>query len=304
MPIVSIFGATGLQGSAVLKAVLEDGTFTPRAVSRNPDSDAAKALKAQGVEVVKGDLFDLASIKEALKGSDVVFGVTNFWDPSVFPGTTNGEGEIQQGKNLVDAATAVGIKFFVWSGLPSSKVLSKGKFSKVYHIDNKATIYQYLESSGLDYAAVETAYFADNLWRNGALKKTATGYTIPIPKYSPTSTQTFTWVAHDLGPAVLALLKNYDNPAKIVLRKSFPVVTAIETYPQIARRIAAAIKQEVTFISTETAGLAELDEMYAYQSACGMYKDTPVPNPDLVLLGVKIGTLDELISTEIVPRFS
>lgn len=43
---------------------------------------------------------------------------------------------------------------------------------------------------------------------------------------------------------------------------------------------------------------------YAYQSDIGMYKDTPVPNPDLVALGVKFGTLDELIATEIVPRFS
>jgi uncharacterized protein YbjT (DUF2867 family) len=46
-----------------VKVVLADGTFTPRAVSRNPDSDAAKALKAKGIEVVKGDLFDLESLK-------------------------------------------------------------------------------------------------------------------------------------------------------------------------------------------------------------------------------------------------
>jgi uncharacterized protein YbjT (DUF2867 family) len=59
-----------------VKVVLADGTFTPRAVSRNPDSDAAKALKAKGIEVVKGDLFDLESLKGAIKGSEAVFGVS------------------------------------------------------------------------------------------------------------------------------------------------------------------------------------------------------------------------------------
>ncbi|KAJ6565242.1 NAD(P)-binding protein [Mycena vulgaris] len=303
MVVVSIFGATGTQGSAVLKAVLADGTFTPRAVSRNPDSDAAKALKAQGIEVVKGDLFDVESIKDALTGSDAVFGVTNFWDPSVFPGTPNGKGEIDQGKNLVDAAKAVGMKFFVWSGLPSSTALSNGKYSTVYHIDNKAVIWEYLKSSGVPCAAVDMGYFADNLW-SWALQKSDTGYTIPVPNYKPTSTQTFTWVANDLGPSVVALLNNYSNPAKNVLGKAFPVVTCIATFPEVAEKISAAIGKEVIFVPIETVGLKELDVMYAYQSDFGMYKDTAVPNPDLVALGVKFGTLDELISTEIVPRFS
>jgi hypothetical protein len=35
-----------------------------------------------------------------------------------------------------------------------------------------------------------------------------------------------------------------------------------------------------------------------------MYKDTPVPNPDLVALGAKFGTLEEFIQKEVVPRFA
>jgi uncharacterized protein YbjT (DUF2867 family) len=63
------------QGSSVLKAVLADGTFTPRAITRNPESDAAKKLSAQGIEVVKGDLFNKESIIKAINGSQAVFGV-------------------------------------------------------------------------------------------------------------------------------------------------------------------------------------------------------------------------------------
>jgi hypothetical protein len=53
--------------SSVLKAVTSDGTFIPRAVARNPESDASKAFKVQGIEVVKGDLYYKESIKEAIK---------------------------------------------------------------------------------------------------------------------------------------------------------------------------------------------------------------------------------------------
>lgn len=58
-----------------MNALLVDGTFTPRAVTRNVDSDAAKKLKARGVEVVQGDLSDKESIKKVIAGSEGVFGV-------------------------------------------------------------------------------------------------------------------------------------------------------------------------------------------------------------------------------------
>ena len=73
----------------------------------------------------------------------------------------------------------------------------------------------------------------------GALQKTDTGYVIPIPKYSSTSTQTFTWVGNDLRRSVLSLLRNYSDPTKNILGKAFPVVTAIMTYPEVAKKISA-----------------------------------------------------------------
>lgn len=39
---------------------------------------------------------------------------TNSWDPEVLSRGPVGEGEILAGKNLVDAAKAVGVKFFIW----------------------------------------------------------------------------------------------------------------------------------------------------------------------------------------------
>ncbi|KAJ6557027.1 hypothetical protein DFH09DRAFT_1317603 [Mycena vulgaris] len=69
-------------------------------------------------------------------------------------------------------------------------------------------------------------------------------------------------------------------------------------------RIAAAIKKEVTFTPLETSGLLELDEMFLAQANIGFYRDTAVPNPDLVALGVKLGSLEEFIQKEVVPRFA
>jgi uncharacterized protein YbjT (DUF2867 family) len=56
-------------------ALLKDRTFVPRAISRDPDSEASKKLKARGVEVVKGDPLDRTGLVSALHGSEAVFAV-------------------------------------------------------------------------------------------------------------------------------------------------------------------------------------------------------------------------------------
>jgi len=304
MPIITVFGATGTQGSAVIEAVLADGKYTPRAVSRNLDSAASKALIAKGVAVVVGNLWDKESVKNAIRGSEAVFGNTNFWDPEIFPADPKGKGEITQGKNLVDAAKEEGVKFFIWSSLPNATKESNGLYTHVYHVDNKAIIEDYLKASGVPYAVLLTGWFADNLWKIGALQKTDTGYTIPIAKYGPDDIQSATWVGHDLGLAAVALLTHYKDPSKGVLGKSYPVISLKFTYKEFAAAIAKAIKKEVTFTPLETAGLAEFDEMYLFQAKIGMYTSTPFPNPDLVALGVKFGTLEEFLQTEVVPRYA
>ena len=62
-PVIAVFGGSGRQGSGVVNALLASGKFTVRAVSRNPGSDAAAALTKRGVEVIKGNLLDAASLR-------------------------------------------------------------------------------------------------------------------------------------------------------------------------------------------------------------------------------------------------
>ncbi|KAG5917008.1 hypothetical protein E4U42_007411 [Claviceps africana] len=59
--ILTVFGATGNQGGSVIRAVLADEVlsreFTVRGVTRDVDKPAARALAAQGVEMVQPGFF-------------------------------------------------------------------------------------------------------------------------------------------------------------------------------------------------------------------------------------------------------
>jgi len=99
-------------------------------VTRNASSEAAKKLASRGVQVVTADLWDKNSIKDALTGCEGVFGVrinfshilqmimvdraqvTNYYDPSIVGAKP--QGEIEQGRLLIDVAKEVGVQFFVW----------------------------------------------------------------------------------------------------------------------------------------------------------------------------------------------
>ncbi len=76
--LITVFGATGKQGGAVARALLATKGFQVRAVTRNPDSEVAKALKTAGAEVVKADLSDAASVETAVQGTYGVFLVTDY----------------------------------------------------------------------------------------------------------------------------------------------------------------------------------------------------------------------------------
>jgi CheY-specific phosphatase CheX len=66
-PVAVIIGATGGQGGSVVNSFLKDGTYAVRAVTRNVNSEKAKALHARGVEVVTADLNDVTSLVQAFQ---------------------------------------------------------------------------------------------------------------------------------------------------------------------------------------------------------------------------------------------
>ena len=79
---ILITGVTGQQGGAVAQA-LQGSWFHLRGMTRKPDGDRAAALARQGIDIVKGDLDDEATLRRALAGAWGVFGVQNAGEAGV-----------------------------------------------------------------------------------------------------------------------------------------------------------------------------------------------------------------------------
>jgi len=106
---VLVTGATGRQGGATARALRAAGVPV-RALLRDPDTDAAKAVAALGAELVTGDLHDRDSVIRAAEGARAVFSVQM---PALNGDSFDFDGEVAQGVNLVEGAKAAGVPQFV-----------------------------------------------------------------------------------------------------------------------------------------------------------------------------------------------
>lgn len=117
-----ITGATGKQGSSVINALANNPSFTLLAVTRQDASSASsQTLKSKGknIQILQGDLNDtpklFADAQKAAESSGGLWGVYSV-QLSVGKGVTH-EGEIAQGKAMVDESVKAGVKHFVYSSV-------------------------------------------------------------------------------------------------------------------------------------------------------------------------------------------
>ena len=166
--IIAVIGATGAQGGGLASAILADksGSLAPRAITRNVDSDKAKALAADGVEVVAADLDNPASLEKALGGAYGVYAVTNFWEHF------SPEKELAQAGNIAKAARAAGVEHVIWSTLEDTREwvpLDDDRMPtlmnnyKVPHFDAKGEANQLFRDAGVPTTFLLTAFYWDNL---------------------------------------------------------------------------------------------------------------------------------------------
>jgi uncharacterized protein YbjT (DUF2867 family) len=165
--VIAVVGATGAQGGGLARAILADpgGGFAARALTRNPDSDNAKALAAAGAEVVQADLDDEASLVAAFQGAYGAYCLTNFWEHF------SAEKEIEQAANLARAAKAVGIRHAIWSTFEDSRKwipldddrmpTLQGRF-KVAHFDGKAEANRFFTDAGVPTTFLLTSFYWEN----------------------------------------------------------------------------------------------------------------------------------------------
>ncbi|CAG9982445.1 unnamed protein product [Clonostachys byssicola] len=170
MSIITVLGATGLQGGSVVQKLKANSSWKIRAVTRNPEGKSAKELSSQGIQVVQADLDDAKSLEVAFEGSTAIFAVTNFWAaPFTDPISLNerGQQEYQQILNIGKAASRVStLKHLVISSLPWAEKVSSGKH-KVPHLDYKARGVAEVEAQYPELAAKSTilwvGYYASNM---------------------------------------------------------------------------------------------------------------------------------------------
>lgn len=156
--LIIVVGATGNQGSSVVKHFLTLPNWRVRAVTRNTSSPATQSIAGQGADVVQADLSDVSSLSTAFEGANAIFVNTDFWGFYRSSSATTdeerekiGEASLQEevkcGKNAAIAAAAVpSLEIFVYSALGPMKKASKGKYDRSHHWDSKATIVEYIEN--------------------------------------------------------------------------------------------------------------------------------------------------------------
>jgi uncharacterized protein YbjT (DUF2867 family) len=149
---ILITGATGKQGGATLRHLAKRGGFKLRAMTRKPDSDAAKAVAALGAEVVQGDLDDAASLERALAGAWGVFAVQNTWEAGV-------EREEEQGKRIAKVARDKGVQHFVYTSVGSAH-----RRTGIPHFENKVRVEETIKSLKFpSHVILRPVFFMENL---------------------------------------------------------------------------------------------------------------------------------------------
>jgi hypothetical protein len=206
------------------------------------------------------------------------------------------------------------------SSLPNVTRETKGKLDKVYALDIKSEIEDYIQKSGVPHCFVYTGYFLENAWKYGFLKANTVDpaqldYT--VVRFTPEHTEPFTWVGKDLGNAVLALLRNYRDRPNDVLGLQFYALSQRLKVGAYIETMGRVLSKKVNYVHLESTGDETMDQMvrFLYVSSfvhtlmilCWlvfqwdfhrdykMYPGIQVPDPRLEAMGVKFSTCEDFV---------
>jgi uncharacterized protein YbjT (DUF2867 family) len=165
--IIAVLGATGAQGGGLVRAILADpaGGFAARAITRNVNSEKAKALAKDGAEVVAADVDNVESLKKAFHGAYGAYCVTFFWDHF------SPEKEMAEVRAMAEAAKSERLQHVIWSTLEDTRKwvpltddrmpTLQGKY-KVPHFDAKGESNNAFSEAGVPTTFLLTSFYWDN----------------------------------------------------------------------------------------------------------------------------------------------
>jgi uncharacterized protein YbjT (DUF2867 family) len=171
--IIAVLGATGAQGGGLVRAILADKSspFKPRALTRDVNSEKARALAAAGAEVVAADVDDPGTLRRAFEGAHGAFCVTFFWHHM------SPEKELAEAGSMAEAAKQTGVAHVIWSTLEDTRRFVPldddrmptlmGKY-KVPHLDAKGEADGLFARAGAPTTCLLTSFYWDNFVYFGA----------------------------------------------------------------------------------------------------------------------------------------
>jgi uncharacterized protein YbjT (DUF2867 family) len=149
MKTILVTGATGKQGGATARLLLEKG-HSVRALVRDPESPAALDLRRRGAVLIEGSLENRAQVEAAANGANTVFAVTTPFEQGM-------TAEVEQGKALADAAKKAG------AHLVFTSVIWADRRTGIPHFESKWEIEQYIGGLGIRHSILRPSYFMENL---------------------------------------------------------------------------------------------------------------------------------------------
>jgi uncharacterized protein YbjT (DUF2867 family) len=165
--IIAVLGATGAQGGGLVRAILADKSspFKPRALTRDVNSEKAKALAAAGAEVVAADVDDPATLRRAFEGAHGAYCVTFFWHHF------SPEKEFAEAGSMAQAAKDAGVAHAIWSTFEDTRRFVPlqddrmptlmGKY-KVPHFDAKGEANTHFTRADVPTTFLLTSFYWEN----------------------------------------------------------------------------------------------------------------------------------------------
>jgi uncharacterized protein YbjT (DUF2867 family) len=236
--LILVTGATGQQGGAVARRLLDAGRSI-RVLTRDPAK--AQPLAERGAEVVRGDMTDPASLERALDG---VWGVYAMTTP--FEGGT--ETDVEQGKTMADAASSAAVERYVLSS-----VIGATDATGIPHIESKGAVEEHLRVTGMSSTILRPVWFMENLLAPWMWPAVRDG-TFALPLLPETRLQMV--AVGDVGAyAAAAFLRPEEFDGAVI-----PLASDERTGADLAAALTHRLGHEVRF---EAVPLEDLDETLA-----------------------------------------
>jgi uncharacterized protein YbjT (DUF2867 family) len=225
---ILITGVTGHQGGAVAQALQGTG-FHLRGLTRRPEGERAAALARQGVDIVKGDLDDEATLRPALAGAWGVFSVQNTAEAGV-------EGEEAQGKRLATLAREAGVKHFVYTSVGSAH-----KRTGIPHFDNKWRIEETVRGLRFpSHVILRPVFFMENLLAPFSLQGSTLAWALgPTTKLQMIAVDDIGW----FGARAF-------TDAAALSRREIDLAGDVRTMPEAAEVLTETLGRPIVFAQT------------------------------------------------------